>query len=179
MVAVRRDAEISPDARSKGYSGVRVGPTRRPVAGWSQPGDVSESTDDHESTEIRQQGFVHSALLYRSEREYVDFVVRFVVDGFAVDEPVLVAVPGDRLALLGLGCVARCGIRAGLRLIDITEVARNPSRFLAMESSFAEEYPGRRCGLSASSSGLAVPPMSVWPCMQHEALVNRGFGNRE
>src|ERR1700740_1951602 len=47
-----------------------------------------------------QSGFVHSALLYHSQPEYLDFVVRFVVDGLARDEAALVAVPGDKLALL-------------------------------------------------------------------------------
>ncbi|MDT5225805.1 MAG: hypothetical protein QOG19_3212 [Mycobacterium sp.] len=130
--------------------------------------------------EIRQKGFVHSALFYQSERECLEFVVRFAADGFAVDEPVLVAVPGDRLAVLGPGLgAAHAGSDAELRLIDITEVARNPGRFLAMESSFADEYPGRT---------VRIVSQLVWPgrtrdeclaCMEHEALVNRALKNRD
>jgi anti-sigma regulatory factor (Ser/Thr protein kinase) len=131
-------------------------------------------------TEIRQHGLVHSALFYKSERECLEFVTRFAADGFAVDEPVLIAVPGDRLAVLGAGLgAARAGSDAELRLIDITEAARNPSRFLAVESSFADEYPGR---------AVRIVSQLVWPgrthdeylaCMEHEALVNRGLGNRD
>jgi anti-sigma regulatory factor (Ser/Thr protein kinase) len=125
------------------------------------------------STETKQLGFVHSALLYRSHREYVDFVVGFVVDGLAAGEAVLVAVPGDELALLAGWLWRTCdGLPAGLRLVDITEVARNPSRLLTMATSFAEEYPDRR---------VRVVSEVVWPgrsvderlaCAQHEALIN-------
>jgi MEDS: MEthanogen/methylotroph, DcmR Sensory domain len=40
----------------------------------------------------------HSAFLYHSEREYVDWLARFISEGLDRAQPVLVAVPGDRLA---------------------------------------------------------------------------------
>ena len=126
-----------------------------------------------ETIDTEQRGFVHSALLYHSQREYVDFVVGFVADGLTMGEPVLVAVPGEELALLAGSLWRACdGLPADLRLADITEVARNPSRFAALASSFAAEYPGRR---------VRVVSQVVWPgrtederlaCVQHEALVN-------
>jgi anti-sigma regulatory factor (Ser/Thr protein kinase) len=135
------------------------------------------------STEIRPlgatRGFVHSALLYQSEREYLDFVVRFAADGFAVDEPALVAVPGDKLALLGPALsAARAGSGAELRLIDITDAARNPSRFLAMQDAFA--------GRHADQTARVVSQL-IWPgrtadeclaCMEHEALSNGALKRR-
>ncbi|SON62680.1 hypothetical protein MSIMFI_04207 [Mycobacterium simulans] len=124
-------------------------------------------------TETKQRGFVHCALFYHSQREYLDFVVRFVASGFAVDEPVLVAVPGDLLALLRPELnAARAGSTAELRMVDITEVARNPSRFLATESSFTAKYVDQR---------VRIISQLVWPgrttdeclaCVQHEALSN-------
>jgi anti-sigma regulatory factor (Ser/Thr protein kinase) len=133
-----------------------------------------------ESTETKQRGFVHSALLYGSQREYVDFVVGFVVDAVNAGEPVLVAVPGDELALLAGWLWRTCdGLPAGLRLVDITEVARNPSRFLTMASSFAAEYPDQR---------VRVVSEVVWPgrsvdeclaCAQHEALINADLAGDE
>jgi MEDS: MEthanogen/methylotroph, DcmR Sensory domain len=44
--------------------------------------------------------FDHSALIYHSEHEYVDWLVRFISEGLDRAQPVLVAVPGDRLASL-------------------------------------------------------------------------------
>ncbi|GAB7146490.1 sensor histidine kinase [Mycobacterium riyadhense] len=123
--------------------------------------------------ETKQRGFVHSALFYHSQREYLDFVVRFVANGFAVDEPVLVAVPGDLLALLRPELnAARAGSTAELRMVDIAEVARNPSRFLAIESAFTAKHFKQR---------VRIVSQLVWPgrtadeclaCAQHEALSN-------
>lgn len=126
------------------------------------------------------QGFVHSALLYHSQREYLDTVVDFVRDGLSSDEAVLVAVPGENLALLrdALG-VAAHALPTGLQMVDITEVARNPSRFLALQVAFAEEHADRR---------VRIVSQVVWPgrsahelpaCIQHEALVNGAFADRE
>lgn len=128
-------------------------------------------------TETERQGFVHSALLYHSQREYLDFVGRFVADGLALGEPVLVALPADRLALLRgeLGACSRAA--AELRMIDIARAARNPSRFLATASSFAAKYPDRR---------VRIVSQLVWPgrsadeclaCVQQEALVNRALAD--
>jgi anti-sigma regulatory factor (Ser/Thr protein kinase) len=63
-------------------------------------------------------------------------------------------------------------------MVDISEVARNPSRFLAMEGSFVAKYSDRR---------VRVVSQLVWPgrtaddclaCVQHEALVNGAFENQ-
>ncbi len=133
------------------------------------------------SIDARQRGFIHSALLYHSEREYLDFVVRFVVDGLANEEPVLIAIPGDRLPSLrdALWLACEDGLPANLRLVDITEVGRNPGHFLAMEGSFTAAHPGRR---------VRIVSQVVWPgrtadellaCAQHEALVNGAFAGHD
>lgn len=133
----------------------------------------SESAEMTTGTEGEQKGFVHSALLYHSQREYMDFVVRFVADGLEMGEPVLVAVPGDRLAALW-DTLHRAGdgAPAELRLIDITKVARNPSRFMATQFSFAEEYRGRRVRIVSQLVWPGRTPDESLACIQHEALAN-------
>ncbi|WP_230981608.1 sensor histidine kinase [Mycobacterium malmoense] len=135
----------------------------------------SESAGMTAGTGTGQPGFVHSALLYHSQREYLDAVVRFVIDGLAMDEAVLVAVPGDKLWLLRDALRGAGGWPAGLHMADIAEVARNPSRFMAMEGSFADEHAGRR---------VRVVSQLAWPgrgrdefvaCIEHEALVNEAL----
>ncbi|ETW25568.1 sensor histidine kinase [Mycobacterium gastri] len=127
------------------------------------------------STKTERRGFVHSALLYHSQREYLDVVGRFVSDGVALGEPVLVAVPADWLASLRTELGARGTATAELQMIDIARVAHNPGRFLAVASSFAAKYADRR---------VRIVSQLVWPgrtadecvaCMQHEALVNRAL----
>jgi anti-sigma regulatory factor (Ser/Thr protein kinase) len=126
-------------------------------------------------TKTAQRRFVHSALLYNSQQEYLDVVVRFVLDGLTRDEAVLVAVPGDKLALLRDALQAFQGAGgppAGLRLADIAEVGRNPSRFMAIEGSFADEHADRRVRIV---SQLAWPGRSedeFVACIEHEALAN-------
>ena len=137
---------------------------------------MSESAEMTVSTDVEREGFVHSALFYHSQQQYLDFVSRFVLEGLAADEPVLVAVPGDKLALLREEVFRRRnGAKAELRMMDITEVARNPSCFLAMEGDFVARYPDRR---------VRIVSQLVWPgrtaaeapaCVQHEALVNGEF----
>lgn len=93
------------------------------------------------TTRTEPRGFVHSALLYHSERDYVDRVVPFVVDGLGLGQPVLVAVPKDNLAVLrdALGDAAAKATTA-----DMTEVGRNPGRILGVFGAFAEKHPHRR-----------------------------------
>lgn len=156
---------------------------RKVTAGPQGEGTVTDirSAELIMSTDVRQRGFVHSALLYYSEREWLDFTVRFVVDGLALDEPVLVAIPSDKLPSLRNALWLACedGLPAHLRLVDITEVARNPGRLLATEGSFTSAYPGQR---------VRIVSQLVWPgrtadellaCAQHEALVNAAFGGHE
>jgi anti-sigma regulatory factor (Ser/Thr protein kinase) len=131
-------------------------------------------------TESVHGGFVHSALFYHSQAEYLDFVARFVLDGLAMDQPVLVAVPGDRLASLRDLLRRACdGLPVDLQLIDITKVARNPSRFLALEGAFAREHPNRR---------VRIVSQLVWPgrtadeslaCARLEALANAAFESHQ
>jgi anti-sigma regulatory factor (Ser/Thr protein kinase) len=125
---------------------------------------------------LDRPGFIHSALLYHSQQDYVDFVVRFVHDGLARDEAVLVAVPGDKLDLLHDALNAGGGgFAAELRMADIAEVGRNPSRFMAMEASFAGEHPDRRVRIVSQLAWPGRTKDEFVACMQHEALANRAL----
>ena len=124
-------------------------------------------------TQAAQSGFVHSGLLYRSQGEYRDFVVRFIVDGLALDEAVLVAVPGDKLDALREALPGPDGgFTAELRLVDIAEIGRNPTRFMAMEGSFIDEYQGRRVRIVSELAWPERTHEEIVACSEHEALVN-------
>jgi anti-sigma regulatory factor (Ser/Thr protein kinase) len=127
-------------------------------------------------TKTERRGFVHSALLYRSQHEYLDVVMRFVLEGLTRDEAVLVAVPGDNLVWLRDAFEAlpgsRGGLPAGLRLADIAEVGRNPSRFMAVEGSFADEHRDRRVRIVSQLAWPGRTEDEFVACIEHEALVN-------
>jgi anti-sigma regulatory factor (Ser/Thr protein kinase) len=113
--------------------------------------------------------FDHSAFLYHSEREYLDWLVRFISDGLDRAQPVLVAVPGDRLALLrhALGEAA-----ADVTMADIMGFGRNPGRILATQLAFVERHPGQHVRIIAEPVWAGRSPSEYSACMEHEALAN-------
>ncbi|UXA08522.1 sensor histidine kinase [Mycobacterium sp. SMC-2] len=129
----------------------------------------SESAGVTAGTEVGKLGFVHSALIYQSQQEYIDFVTRFVSDGLAMDEAVMVAVPSDKLALLD---DALPGLPADLQMVDITEIARNPSRLMAMEGSFVDDHPDQRVRIVSQLAWPGRTEEELVACVEHEALVN-------
>ena len=120
--------------------------------------------------------FTHEALFYRDEDDFLSGTTRFVADGVSRGEPVLVAVPEARIALLR----ERLDGRADqVHFIDVTEAGRNPGRII----------PGVLMAFSASAPQQRVRMVSepVWPgrteleypaCVQHEALINTAFEGR-
>src|ERR1700730_4289038 len=123
-------------------------------------------------THVDSRGYDHAALLYHSEREYVDRLVQFISDGFELGEPLLVGVPGDRLASLrsALGDVA-----AEVTMADITDFGRNPGRILAGQLAFVERHTGRRVRIVAEPAWAGRSASEYLACMQHEAHDKRAF----
>ena len=118
----------------------------------------------------------HSALLYRTEREYVDWLVRFICDGLDRLQPVLIAVPGDRLASLrgALGDAA-----ADVTMADITGFGRNPGRILAAQLAFVERHPDQHVRVIAEPAWVGRTAPEYLACMQHEALANIAFAGTD
>lgn len=137
----------------------------------------SGSAEVTTGTESEHRAFVHSAFLFRSRAEYLETVVSFVLEGLATDEPVLVAVPGEYVALLS-DALGGQGARSGLQLLDIAEAARNPSRFLALEGTFAEENADRPARIVSQVCWPSRTSDEFVACLQHEALVNTAFQGR-
>lgn len=116
-------------------------------------------------------GFVHSALFYQSEQEYVDLVVASVNEALSNYEPVWVAVPGDKLASLyeALGPVAD---DTEVTLADMTEVGRNPARLLGVVGGFVERHRHRPVRLIGEPVWAGRTAVEYPACVQHEALTN-------
>lgn len=132
----------------------------------------SESAEVTADTETRQYGFVHSALIYHSQQEFLDLVGRFVGDGLASGEAVLLAVPPETLALLQGELYAGQALPADLYMTDVTDAARNPSRFMAMEGAFIDEHPDRRVRIVSQLAWPGRTEEEFVACIEHEALVN-------
>ncbi|HEY0496745.1 MAG TPA: sensor histidine kinase [Kutzneria sp.] len=125
---------------------------------------------------VSDEPFVHPALFYRGEDEYLAGSVPFITEGLAAGEPVAVAAPAANLALLrdALGSAA-----GQVRMLDMTEVGRNPGRIIpGVLRAFADAHP---------DGHVRIIGEPIWPqrsdheypaCVQHEALINHAFTGR-
>lgn len=154
--------------------------TADPYAGSSLgqvPNDPLDTGMTASTADSVASTFAHDALLYRGDMEYLAGVVPYVDAGLAAGEPVVVAVPTRQLGLLRAELDHTA--TADVRLLDMTDVGRNPGRIIAaVLRAFADAHPGRRV------RAVAEP---VWPgrsaaeyaaCVQHEGLVDRAFAGR-
>jgi anti-sigma regulatory factor (Ser/Thr protein kinase) len=121
---------------------------------------------------VHSRSFDHSALLYRSEREYVDSVMHFITEGLEQRQPVLVVVPGERLLTL----LAALGDDADdVTVADMIDFGRNPGRILAGQYSFIERHPDQHVRVVAEPAWAGRTESEYLACMQHEALANIAF----
>ncbi len=121
--------------------------------------------------------FVHPALFYRSDEEYLQTLVPFMTAGLSEGAPVAAAVPGDRLDLLrdALGTDA-----ARAHLLDMTKAGRNPGRIIAgVLRAFADAHPGHHVRIIGEPIWAGRSEAEYPACVQHEALINNAFAGRD
>lgn len=119
------------------------------------------------------EALVHIAVFYRGDEEYLDALVPFIREGLDRGEPVIVAVPTAKLALLraALGPDAD---RASLA--DMTDVGRNPARTFPVLSRVDDGVARARVVAEPIWPGR---PAEAYPaCVQNEALFNAAFAER-
>ncbi|MDQ0380055.1 anti-sigma factor RsbA family regulatory protein [Amycolatopsis thermophila] len=121
--------------------------------------------------------FVHPALFYSSDEEYLDALVPFVTEGLASGEPVAVAVPGDRLRVLRAAVGAAAD---GVLWLDMTVAGRNPGRIIpAVLRKFADPHPDRHVRIVGEPIWAGRSETEYPACAQHEALINHAFAGRD
>ncbi|MGW7256306.1 anti-sigma factor RsbA family regulatory protein [Streptomyces sp. NPDC054834] len=122
--------------------------------------------------------FVHPALFYADEQQYLAGTVPFIRDGLAAGEPVAVAVPGENLRLIQdeLGADGE-----SVRFLDMREAGRNPGRIIpGVLRAFADtQPPGRRVWIIGEPIWAGRSTTEYPACVQHEALINAAFRGRE
>jgi anti-sigma regulatory factor (Ser/Thr protein kinase) len=120
--------------------------------------------------------FVHPALFYQGEREYVGATTAFVREGLAAGEPVAVAVPPANLALIA----AELGADAdAVLMLDMTRAGRNPGRIIpGVLREFADRHRGRHVRIIGEPIWPGRTTTEYPACAQHEALINLAFAGR-
>ncbi|MET7683193.1 sensor histidine kinase [Streptomyces sp. NPDC005423] len=128
-------------------------------------------------TAVTTEPFVHPALFYRGEEEYLHGTVGFVRDGLKAGEPVAVAVPGPNLSVLrtALGEDA-----AHVRFLDMTQAGRNPGRIIPkVLRAFADAHRETRVRIIGEPIWAGRSSVEYPACVQHEALINPAFQGRD
>ncbi|MET7732023.1 anti-sigma factor RsbA family regulatory protein [Streptomyces sp. NPDC005402] len=121
--------------------------------------------------------FVHPALFYQGEKEYLDGTVPFVRDGLKAGEPVAVAVPGPNLAILKAALGEDV---AQVKFLDMTEAGRNPGRIIPrVLRAFADSHREKRVRIIGEPIWAGRSTVEYPACVQHEALINPAFEGRE
>lgn len=141
------------------------------------PSGGRERGDDAVNAVVETAGpFVHPALFYRDEREYLAGVVPFVRKALAAGEPVAVAVPTENLRLLK----AEIGTGEAVRFLDMREAGRNPGRIIpGVLRAFADaQPPGTRVRIVGEPIWAGRTATEYPACVQHEALINAAFQGR-
>ncbi|MBQ0892304.1 sensor histidine kinase [Micromonospora sp. U56] len=129
------------------------------------------------SVATRTDSFVHPALFYGDREEYLAGTVPFIHAGLAVDEPVMVAVPGDNLHQIRTAL----GVDADrVQLHDMSEAGRNPGRIIpGVLLAFAAAHPGKRVRIIGEPIWAGRSAVEYPACAQHEALINAAFTGRQ
>jgi hypothetical protein len=121
--------------------------------------------------------FVHPALFYRGEEEYLHGTVPFVRDGLKAGEPVAVAVPGPNLAVLKAALGEDV---THVKFLDMTEAGRNPGRIIPrVLRAFADTHRHTRVRIIGEPIWAGRSTVEYPACVQHEALINPAFQGRD
>lgn len=116
----------------------------------------------------------HDALLYAGMEEFVRGTSAFVLEGLRRDEPVMVAVPADRLPRL------REALGAGadrVAFADMTVLGRNPARIIPALRAWLDQYPGRRTRFVGEPIWAGRTRDEVAEATWHESLLNLAFAD--
>lgn len=118
----------------------------------------------------------HLALLYATDAEYVEAVGVFVREGVERGEPVLLALPGERLALLRSVLDATA---PAVATADMRDLGRNPRRIIPAIRSFLDAHPRRPARFVGEPIWDGRTAAEIHEAEIHEALLNRAFAGAE
>jgi anti-sigma regulatory factor (Ser/Thr protein kinase) len=114
-------------------------------------------------------GLSHRAFCYRGERDYLAQIQAFGRGGLANDEPMFIAVPGDKVTLL------REHLGGHIRYADMARLGRNPARIIPEVREFIDAHPGRRVRYVGEPVWPGRSAAEMCEAGRHEALINVAF----
>jgi anti-sigma regulatory factor (Ser/Thr protein kinase) len=116
----------------------------------------------------------HLAYFYDDDRDYLSYLSAFALAGLRSAEPVFLAVPGHKSALLR----QRLGGESNLlRYGAMTETGRNPARLIPELKGFIDEHRGRRVRCVSEAIWPDRSAAELCEATRHEALLNLAFAS--
>jgi anti-sigma regulatory factor (Ser/Thr protein kinase) len=123
---------------------------------------------------VRGSGIRHVAWLYRTSAEYQAAIDKFVQEGLARDEPVLVALPH---AQLPPGFSMPAG--PGVTITDMAEIGRNPARIIPVLRTLCDRNAGQRVRYLGEPAWPSRSAPELQETARSEALVNLALADAE
>lgn len=116
----------------------------------------------------------HVGLYHASDDEYVTALAGFAEEGLSFDQPVMIAVPGDRQA----GLRERLGVLADrVSWFDMASLGRNPARIIPAIRVFADRAGGRPARMVGQPIWRGRSDAELAEAIHHEALLNLAFAD--
>ncbi len=119
-------------------------------------------------------GFTHAVLLYRSGDDDLGELAEILRRAAGQSDPLQVAVPAATMRLIS----RHWRPAAGSRLVDMTELGRNPARIISAAESFSEQHAGEHVFCVWEPAWPSRPQAELREVARHEALCNLAFGGR-
>jgi anti-sigma regulatory factor (Ser/Thr protein kinase) len=116
-----------------------------------------------------QAALGHQALFYRGDQDYVDGVLEFIRPGLEADEPIAVAVPAPRAALLRQRLAS---LRPDIEMLDMYELGRNPARIIPAVHDMLARHGGQLLHYVGEPIWPGRSPEEIREATRHEALIN-------
>jgi anti-sigma regulatory factor (Ser/Thr protein kinase) len=114
----------------------------------------------------------HVAFFYRDSAEYRAHILRFVREGLASGEAVLVALPEEQAGQVG---AELSGERGELLCVDLADSGRNPARIIPQLRAFIDKHSGQAVRVAAEPIWPGRPAAEIREGIRHEALTNLAF----
>ncbi len=117
-------------------------------------------------------GFRHEAVLYRGLDDLIGTAVPFVREGLERNEPVMVALPPDRVRALAdaLGPES-----ADVLFVNMLEIGGNPARIIPEWRGFVDQAKGRPVRGIGEPVWAGRRDVEIEECVLHESLLNVAF----
>jgi anti-sigma regulatory factor (Ser/Thr protein kinase) len=120
-------------------------------------------------------GFRHEAMLYEGEHGFMEEALPFLREGIARDEPALVAVAPERIALLREALGPRDARH--VRFEDMRRIGANPARIIPAWHEFVTRSGGRPLRGIGEPVWAERSAAELAECHRHESLLNVAFAD--